>query len=319
MLSAKGLKNWNLAREEVEALAKGIQGAGHSEESSLDVKPEVGEFKSTTASVIEQWKEFEKTLGPFTDEGPVLPSDSGFQDSAESTDPSLESWVSPDLEEEMEVESDWTIHRGQLVGTYSEIERNIIYREMNVMLGFAGGYLTIPKDMDGYILTLPTPDKLERMRGEDLRHGPLNTGSKNNPSKGIQPKPRLTKKTADPKPKPAEPKPQPSVLKPKKAPITESSKPKVTPEAPPVGRVETDDNFDIVENIWDYGIIGFDSSQRQAKFYPLKMGWDIGSWRSAAKEIDPYAPPNQFFELMIRKSQKRNIFRRKYPNLNFSF
>nr|UVT38882.1 phosphoprotein [Perhabdovirus perca] len=319
MLSAKGLKNWNLAREEVEALAKGIQGAGHSEESSLDVKPEVGEFKSTTASVIEQWKEFEKTLGPFTDEGPVLPSDAGFQDSAESTDPSLESWVSPDLEEEMEVESDWTIHRGQLVGTYGEIERNIIYREMNVMLGFAGGYLTIPKDMDGYILTLPTPDKLERMRGENLRHGPLNARSKNDPGKEIQPKPRLTKKTAEPKPKPAELKPQPSVLKPKKAPITEPSKPKVTPEVPPVGLVETDDNFDIVENIWDYGIIGFDSSQRQAKFYPLKMGWDIGSWRSAAKEIDPYAPPNQFFELMIRKSQKRNIFRRKYPNLNFSF
>nr|UVT38880.1 phosphoprotein [Perhabdovirus perca] len=319
MLSAKGLRNWNLAREEVEALAKGIQGAGHSEESSLDVKPEVGEFKSTTASVIEQWKEFEKTLGPFTDEGPVLPSDSGFQDSAESTDPSLESWVSPDVEEEMEVEGDWTIHRGQLVGTYSETERNIIYREMNVMLGFAGGYLTIPKDMDGYILTLPTPDKLERMRREDPRHGPLKTGSKNNPSKGIQTKPRLTKQTADPKPKPAEPKPQPSAPKPKQAPITGPSKPKVIPEAPPVGHVETDDNFDIVENIWDYGIIGFDSSQRQAKFYPLKMGWDIGSWRSAAKEIDPYAPPNQFFELMIRKSQKRNIFRRKYPNLNFSF
>nr|QUN00636.1 phosphoprotein [Perhabdovirus perca] len=320
MLSAKGLKNWSLAKEGIDELARGIQSAGQSEENSLDMQPEVGEFKSKTASVLKQWEEYEKTLGSFTDDEPVLPSDSGFQESAESIDPSLESWVSPDPEEEMEVEGDWTVHRGELAGKYSDREQNMIYREMNIMLGFVGGYLTLPKDGEGYILTLPTPDKLERMREAALRHFQLHTGSKEDPSKGIKVKPQAVKKAETRKPDPVKPAPKTTAPKPDEASTAEPEMPKETPPvSPPAAPADPNDGFDIVENIWDYGIIGFDSARRQAKFHPLKMGWDIGSWRAAAREIDPCAPPNQFFELMIKKSQKRNIFRRKYLNLNFSF
>ncbi|QIQ19246.1 phosphoprotein [Leman virus] len=326
MLSASGLKNWRMAKEEIDELARGIQGAGMSEEGSLDIQPEIGEFKSTTASVLKQWEDYEKTLELNMLDDPILPSNSGFQDTADSTDPSTESWVSPDADEEMEVEEDWTIHRGQLAGEYSEREQKMIYREMNIMLGFMGGYLTIPKDEAGYILTLPTHDKLERMREEALKNFHLRNAkgktSKNGPfiKESSTLEPEQSGKN-DPKvklpPKVQEPK-NPKEKVPPKMPKENRDKEPARPE-PATLTTDTDDGFDIVENVWDYGMLGFDSGDKQARFQPDKMGWTLEGWRAAARELDPCAAPGQFFELMIKKSPKRTTYRRKYKHFNFSF
>ncbi|QIQ19251.1 phosphoprotein [Perhabdovirus trutta] len=322
MLSADARTRWSGAKQDIETLARGISGAGRSEEISLDIEPEKGDFKPVTTSALSEFEVYTLTAEEMLQEygggeedeeedqyHAILPSDPGFQDESNPSDPSLESWTGQPRDEEMEVDNDWNVYKGSLMGDRTEKEKTMIYREMTAMLGLLGGFLTVPKEGDHYLVAMPSSNRVERLSDEALRNKKIERAQaekereKQQSSQGLPCVPAFS--VEQPKqPLVAVPRP-PGLVK---APKLADPKPKKAVEKCNYTSLEGT----IGRKVWDSGVNGMDASGKIANFSPLKMGWNIKDWDTRVSELGEVTTPQQLFLLMVQKSQKRNIYKRKY-------
>nr|QIQ19261.1 phosphoprotein [Perhabdovirus trutta] len=327
MLSSNAQAKWSGVKQEIETLARGISGAGRSEENSLGIEPEKGEFKPVATSALSEFEVYTLTAdemlkeyggdGEEEEEGDqyyaILPSDPGFQDESNPSDPSLESWTGQARDEEMEVDNDWNVHKGHLMGERTEREKTMIYREMTAMLGLFGGFLTVPTDGDHYLVAMPSSNRMDRLGDEALRNKQIEraqTKKDQKKSHAAEGSPQIpTFSVERPKQAPAAVPRPPGLVRPSKP--AEQKPKKVVEKCNYVSLEGT-----IGRKVWDSGVNGADVNGKVANFSPLKMGWNIKDWDTRVSELGEVTTPQQLFLLMVQKSQKRNIYKRKYVNFS---